>query len=74
MGPWYHGQAIGEGSALGALKFSSDTALYFRRDILRPFLDQYLKDDGSKAGVAPVMAFETGTNTWRRLPAWPPAA
>ena len=53
------------------MKFDSDTALYFRREILRPFLDQYLKDGAPKADVAPVTAFETGTNTWRRLPAWP---
>jgi putative CocE/NonD family hydrolase len=71
MGPWHHGQEIREGSALGAIRFSSDTALTFRREILRPFLDQYLKDGAPKADVAPVMAFETGTNTWRRLPAWP---
>ena len=71
MGPWYHGQQIADGSTLGALRFSSDTALYFRQEILRPFLDQYLKDDAPKADVAPVTAFETGTNTWRRLPAWP---
>jgi hypothetical protein len=71
MGPWHHGQAIGDGSSLGAIKFGSDTALYFRREILRPFLDQYLKDGASKADIAPVTAFETGTNTWRRLPAWP---
>ncbi len=49
----------------------SDTALSFRREILRPFLDQYLKDGAPKADVAPVTAFETGTNTWRRLPGWP---
>src|SRR5207244_2368430 len=30
-----------------------------------------LKDDAPKADVAPVNAFETGTNTWRRLPGWP---
>ena len=71
MGPWHHGQEIGDGSALGALKFTSDTALSFRQDVLRPFLDQYLKDGAPKADVAPVTAFETGTNTWRRLPAWP---
>src|SRR5947208_2862425 len=71
MGPWYHGQEIGDGSALGALKFGSDTGLYFRQQILRPFLDQYLKDAAPKADVAPVTAFETGTNAWRRLPAWP---
>ncbi len=71
MGPWYHGQSIGDGSALGALKFGSDTALTFRREVLRPFLDQYLKDEAPKADVAPVTAFETGTNVWRRLSAWP---
>ena len=71
MGPWHHGQEIREGSALGAVKFDSDTALYFRREILRPFLDQYLKEGAPKADMPPVVAFETGTNTWRHLPAWP---
>jgi putative CocE/NonD family hydrolase len=71
LGPWHHGQEIGDGSSLGALRFNSDTGLHFREEILRPFLDQYLKDDAPKADVPPVSAFETGTNTWRRLPAWP---
>jgi putative CocE/NonD family hydrolase len=71
MGPWHHGQEIRDGSFLGAIKFDSDTALYFRREILRPFLDQYLKDGAPKADVPPVVAFETGTNKWLRLPAWP---
>src|ERR1041384_1334267 len=35
LGPWHHGQEIREGSSLGAIKFNSDTALYFRQDILR---------------------------------------
>jgi len=71
MGPWHHGQEIRDGSALGAIKFDSDTALYFRREILRPFLDQYLKDGAPKADMPPVVAFETGTNAWLRLPSWP---
>jgi len=71
LGPWHHGQAIRDGSALGALRFSSDTSLYFRQHILRPFLAQYLKDAAPQANVAPVEAFETGTNTWRHLQAWP---
>jgi putative CocE/NonD family hydrolase len=70
LGPWHHGQEIREGSALGAIKFNSDTALTFRQEILRPFLDHYLKD-APKADIAPVMAFETGTNKWLRLPSWP---
>src|SRR3954462_12166181 len=71
LGPWHHGQAIRDGSTLGALKFNSDTALAFRRDVLRPFLDHYLKDGAPKPDISPVTAFETGTNTWRRLSAWP---
>jgi len=71
LGPWHHGQEIEDGSSLGALRFDSDTGLYFRLQILRPFLDHYLKDNSPKSDVAPVTAFETGTNTWRRLPAWP---
>jgi putative CocE/NonD family hydrolase len=71
IGPWHHGQEISDGSTLGALRFNSDTALYFRREVLRPFLDQYLKDGAQKADVPPVTAFETGTNRWLRLPSWP---
>jgi putative CocE/NonD family hydrolase len=71
LGPWHHGQEIGDGSTLGALKFNSDTGLYFRKEILAPFLAQYLKDGAPKADVPTVSAFETGTNTWRRLSAWP---
>ncbi len=71
MGPWYHGQEIGDGNSLGALKFNSDTGLYFRQEILRPFLDHYLKDDAPKADLTTVSAFETGSNTWLHLPSWP---
>jgi len=71
LGPWHHGQMIRDGSALGAIKFNSDTSLTFRREILRPFLDQYLKDGAPKANITPVVAFETGTNTWHRLSSWP---
>jgi putative CocE/NonD family hydrolase len=74
MGPWHHGQMIADGSSLGALKFHADTAREFRRNILAPFLAQHLKDGAPKADVAPVTAFETGTNSWRRMAAWPPKA
>ncbi|WP_126536625.1 CocE/NonD family hydrolase [Aerosticca soli] len=71
MGPWHHGQEIGEGSSLGAIRFGSDTAQYFREHILRPFLAQYLKDGAPKADLAPVTAFQTGSNQWQRLDRWP---
>ena len=71
MGPWNHGQEIDDGSTLGPLRFGSDTGLYFRREILRPFLDHYLKDDAPRADIPPVIIYETGTNIWRRLSRWP---
>jgi putative CocE/NonD family hydrolase len=71
MGPWHHGQEIEDGSSLAALHFDSDTGLYFREHILRPFLDHYLKDDAPVMNVAKVSAFETGTNQWLQLPSWP---
>ena len=74
MGPWFHGQQIGEGSALGAIRFGSDTAKYFRQHILRPYLAQYLMDGAPKADIAPVTAYETGGNRWQRLDHWPTAS
>jgi putative CocE/NonD family hydrolase len=71
MGPWFHGQEIYDASSLGPLKFHSDTGLYFRQNVLRPFLDHYLKDSGGEPGIAPVTAYETGTNSWLKLPSWP---
>lgn len=71
IGPWYHGQEIHDGNSLGAIRFDSDTSLYFRQHILRPFLAQYLIDGAPKAHIGTVTAFETGTNTWLSLPGWP---
>jgi hypothetical protein len=71
IGPWFHHQERLDGSAIGQIRFGSDTAEYFRLHVLRPFLDHYLKDDGAPVGITPVTAFETGTNRWQALPAWP---
>ncbi len=71
MGPWHHGGELGPGSSLSTVPFNSDTGRYFRTKILAPFLDHYLKDDAPPLKLAPVTAFETGTNHWQRLTAWP---
>ncbi|MEP7075257.1 MAG: CocE/NonD family hydrolase [Acidobacteriota bacterium] len=71
IGPWHHGQEIEDASTLGALKWGSDTGTYFRKRILRQFLDHYLKDGNPPMDVSPVNAFESGTNIWRKLSAWP---
>jgi putative CocE/NonD family hydrolase len=74
LGPWHHGQEIGDGSTLGPVRFGSDTGRYFRDKMLLPFLDQYLKDGAPPANLPPVSAFETGTNAWRSLQSWPGCA
>ncbi|MEO6227596.1 MAG: CocE/NonD family hydrolase [Thermomonas sp.] len=71
MGPWHHGQEIEDASSLGALRFGSDTGRYFRQQILRPYLAQYLKDGAPNADIAPVTTYETGGNRWQRLDHWP---
>ena len=71
LGPWRHSGVNYEGSTLGPLTFHGDTALEFRRDVLKPFFDQYLKEGAPKADTPPVLFYNTGENHWDRLPSWP---
>ena len=74
LGPWFHHQERLEGSAIGQIRFGSDTTAYFRQNIVRPFFDHFLKDGAPPMDLAPVTAFETGTNRWERLSTWPEAS
>jgi len=74
LGPWRHSGVNYDGRVLGPLEFDNDTALAFRRDVMRPFLDARLKDGAPAYNPPAVFAFETGTNVWRKLAAWPVVA
>jgi putative CocE/NonD family hydrolase len=71
MGPWRHSQINYDGYNLGPLKWDGDTALQFRRDVLKPFFDQYLKSGAPKVDTPPVFIYNTGENHWDRLKTWP---
>ena len=72
VGPWVHGGwARYEGEHLGRVDFASNTAEFYRKNILFPFFEQYLKGAG-EAKLPKAYVFETGTNVWRRYSAWPP--
>jgi uncharacterized protein len=71
IGPWFHHQQRLDGSAIGRIRFGSDTAQYFRKNLVRPFFDHYLKDEAPPLKLAQVTAFETGTNRWQELSTWP---
>ncbi len=71
MGPWVHGGwAGGDGRRLGSVDFAADTAKFYREKIILPFFEQHLKDKGA-AKLPEAFVFETGTNVWRKYPAWP---
>lgn len=71
MGPWFHSQINREGASLGPLRWNGDTTLEVRCDVIKPFFDQYLKDDAPKANTPPVLIYNTGENHWDRFTSWP---
>ena len=71
IGPWRHSGVNYEGSTLGALSFEGDTALQFRRDVMKPFLDRYLKPGAPAVPTPPVLTYATGANRWEVSQAWP---
>jgi uncharacterized protein len=71
MGPWRHSGANYDGSSLGPMHWDGDTALQWRRDVLKPFFDQYIKDGAPKADTPPVLIYNTGENHWDRFKSWP---
>ena len=72
LGPWRHSQVNYDGYNLGPFKWDGDTALQFRRDVLKPFFDQHLKD-APKADTPPVLIYDPGQNKWNRYASWPQA-
>ncbi len=71
MGPWFHSQVNRDGYNLGPLRWEGDTTAQFRREVLKPFFDQYLKPGTPKADTPPVFIYNTGENHWDRLRSWP---
>lgn len=73
MGPWSHGQwnSTKGGASLGEAKFGFDTSKWFQKEVLLPFFNEHLKNDG-EAKLATATMFETGSNRWRKFDVWPP--
>jgi putative CocE/NonD family hydrolase len=71
MGPWFHSEINRQGRAIGPLLWSTDTAAQWRRDVLLPFFNQYLKQDAPKADTPPVWVYDTGADHWDTRQSWP---
>ena len=86
IGPWVHGGwGRLDGARIGHVNFGAATAEYYRKNIIFPFFEKYLRGDEPKAPgakpfpspvteLAKATVFETGTNVWRQHAAWPPKA
>ncbi len=73
MGPWSHGQWAGrDGSALGNIRFSSNTSIWYQNQVEIPFFNYHLKGKGMDPQLAEATIFFTGENQWRKLDQWPP--
>jgi putative CocE/NonD family hydrolase len=71
MGPWRHSQVNSDAYNLGPLKWDGDTTLQFRRDVLLPFFDRYLRPGAPQPDTPPVFIYNTGEIHWDRLKNWP---
>ena len=71
MGPWFHSQINRQGRGLGPFVWATDTANQWRREVMVPFFNQYLKPDAPKADTPPVWVYDTGADQWDRLTTFP---
>jgi putative CocE/NonD family hydrolase len=72
VGPWVHGGwARLDGNHLGRVSFATNSGDYYRKHIIFPFFEQYLKGNAD-AKLPKAYVFETGTNVWREYDSWPP--
>jgi len=73
LGPWNHGQGRRDARGLGPMQYDGDTGGWFRRAVMQPFLDHYLRG-APKPDTPRVLAYETGVNVWHRYDDWPRAS
>src|SRR6202046_4737205 len=71
MGPWFHSQVNREGRSLGPLTWATDTTAQWRREVLLPFFDQYLKPGAPAAATPPVFIYDTGLDHWDKPKVFP---
>jgi putative CocE/NonD family hydrolase len=74
MGPWSHSQVNRVADSLGPLKWRGDTAGDFRKEVLVPFFNIYLKDQKPAEPIPPVLIYNAAENHWDKFSDWPGAA
>ena len=70
MGPWRHSQINRNGETLGPFHWAGDTSLQYRRDLLLPFFNAYLKEGAPPFAPPAVQIYDAGENRWDRFASW----
>jgi hypothetical protein len=78
LGPWRHGYWSSSSPRLGNLEYGEPIGTEFRSRIEAKFFAHYLKDDPgtdpSGFDLEDTASFQTGSNTWKYYPHFPPPA
>ena len=76
LGPWRHGSWGSSTRHLGAVQYGEPIGKEFRAQIEAKFFAHYLKDapgtNPSGFDLEDTASFQTGSNTWKRYPHFPP--
>lgn len=71
LGPWRHGSWGSSSRRLGNLNYGEPIGKEFRAQIEARFFGHYLKDEPG-FDLEDTASFQTGSNTWKRYPHFPP--
>ena len=71
LGPWRHGYWGSSSRHLGNLDYTAPIGKEFRTQIEARFFAHYLKDEAG-FDLEDTASFQTGSNTWKRYPHFPP--
>ena len=71
MGPWFHSQVNREGRALGPLTWATDTTNDWRRYVVLPFFNQYLKPGSPAAKIPNALVYDTGLDRFDNYQKFP---
>ena len=71
MGPWFHSQVNRPGRSIGTLTWATDTTEQWRREVLLPFFNQYLKPGAPVANTPSIYIYNTGEDHWEKPKSFP---
>jgi uncharacterized protein len=70
IGPWWHSQINRDGWHMGPLKWPGNTTAQFRRNVMIPWFNHYLRDTPLKHSLPEAMIYNPVEKRWDRFREW----